>query len=113
MSNQAPIIDMQTPSGVPFQIKQYLNGAEEQSIRAAKNRAINKEVQITGGQQAVSLDYENMDKYEEEAKIRAAIVSVNGSGNDVYNDALALRFTDYKFILSEATKLLEDPTMAK
>lgn len=112
----------QTPSGKEFVLVTFLNAREVRSIENAVASQVKidykEEEAGPGGQIArkpVIKDYDTQAALTatDDALIIRAVVSFDGSSENILDRILEGSSADYKFILLKARDLIVDPTSAK
>lgn len=96
--------DITTPiKGVKVVLKSWITGREKQKIDGAMFAG----VQTTGdGKHLQPKLSDQMIAEQENASIKAVVVSVDGVDNDVLNAVLNMRSKDYEFVLKEIDRVV-------
>jgi|CXWL01.1.fsa_nt_gi hypothetical protein len=109
-----------TPSGKPFVLKTYLTAREVREVQASTLRHVHfsqeMEPKRGGGMEVKpvqTFDSAAALQAKDDAVIRLAVVSYDGSEETILDRILDGTNADYQSVLAEANKLMEDPTMPK
>lgn len=100
------------PSGIVAIFVAYLTGRDIRDISRAPLKSIKVQRQGDGDGVAPLLENVNLaqcGKDEEEALIKAAVLELDGSKENVFERLLDLRAEDWQFVTDEAKKL-QTPT---
>lgn len=96
--------EVKTPiKGIKVVLKSWITGKESQSIDSAMFAGVGTSVDGKKLQPKLS---DTMIADQENASIRAVVVSVDGNDSDVVNAVLNMRAGDYKFVLEEVDKVV-------
>lgn len=99
-------IKIKTPSGKEAELKSYLTARERRQIRGVYISAIKPEMGTDGKPIMSGVSGEMMEKAEE-MLIRIAVVSYNGSSENILERLLDGQDNaeDYEFLVNEANKI--------
>lgn len=118
---QREIQTFATPSGRAFVLKTYLTAREVRDIKNVPLRHLKvgmSEVEAPGGQlkqkpSVQGYDAEGAANDDEDVLITAALVSYDGSSEDMLARLLDGKDEDFQAVLIEAQKLTQNPTLTK
>lgn len=89
--------------GIKVVLKSWITGRESQAIDTAMFAGVGTSVDGKKLQPKLS---DSMIADQENASIKAVVVSVDGSDKDVVEAVLNMRAGDYKFVLEEVDKVV-------
>lgn len=96
--------EVKTPvKGIKVVLKSWITGRESQAIDTAMFAGVGTSVDGKKLQPKLS---DTMIADQENASIKAVVVSVDGSDKDVVEAVLNMRAGDYKFVLEEVDKIV-------
>ena len=97
--------EVKTPiKGIKVVLKSWITGKESQAIDSAMFAGVGTRVDGKKLQPKLS---DTMIADQENASIKAVVVSVDGNENNVVDSVLNMRAGDYKFVLEEVKKVVD------
>ncbi len=97
--------EVKTPiKGIKVVLKSWITGKESQAIDSAMFAGVGTSVDGKKLQPKLS---DTMIADQENASIKAVVVSVDGNENNVVDSVLNMRAGDYKFVLEEVKKVVD------
>lgn len=108
-----PTIKHVTPSGIEYEVKEYLVTEEIHAYDGASASALHVTGYRLEGKNAVpefgDVDMAKVSRAAEYKLIELAIVSLDGSAENIRQRVLQLRLKDYTAIKDQIEKLVTDP----
>lgn len=100
---------LNTPLGKQVVIKTYLNPIERRAIRLAYSRNVKTVTDSDGNSHFEIIEGRDIVSASEDALIKEAVVSYDGSGENIIDRLLVADSREYNFILNHCNGIGKDP----